>query len=218
MDSIIIDGVLIKWLGNSGFMIKGNGMVIYIDPINISKKVPDEDLADLLLITHEHFGHCDPESIRNVRRFDCTTLIPEKMSLQFRGDARRVIGGDSLSGELNIKGVDIEVVSAYESCDNISSSGDGVGYFFTFAGLNVYHAGHTCAVPKMELTNPDVAFLPIAGNGVMDVATAANAVSLLSPRTVVPMGYDPDAFDGASPDMFMDMVKQKSPSTKVVIL
>lgn len=218
MNSIIIDGVLIKRLGKSGFMIKGNDMVIYIDPTNISARVPEEDMADLLLITHEHFGHCDPESIRNVRRFDCTTLIPEKMSLQFRGDARRVIGGDSLSGELNIKGVDIEVVSAYESCDSSSSSGDGVGYFFTLAGLSIYHAGHTCAVPEMGMTNPDVAFLPIAGHGVMDEVKAANAVSLLSPKTVVPMGYDPDVFDGASPDMFVDMVKQKSPSTKVVIL
>ncbi|MDY0386018.1 MAG: MBL fold metallo-hydrolase [Methanolobus sp.] len=218
MDSTIIDGVLIKCLGNSGFMIKGNGMVIYIDPTNISTKVPEEDMADLLLITHEHFGHCDPESIRNVRRFDCTTLIPEKMSLQFRGDARRIIEGDSLIGELNIKGVDIEVVSAYESCDDINSSGDGVGYFFTFAGLNIYHAGHTCALPEVKISNLDIAFLPIAGHGVMDEATAANAVSLLSPKTVVPMAYGPDHFDGASADMFIDMVKQKSPSTRVVIL
>ncbi|WP_342303954.1 MBL fold metallo-hydrolase [Methanolobus sp. ZRKC5] len=218
MDGIIIDGVLIKWLGNSGFMIKGNGMVIYIDPTNISARVPEEDMADLLLITHEHFGHCDPESIRNVRRFDCTTLIPEKISLQFRGDARRVIEGDSLSGELNIKGVDIEVVSAYDSCDSSSSSGDGVGYFFVFAGLKIYHAGHTCAVPEMEITNSDIAFLPIGGHEVMDEVKAANAVLLLSPKTVVPMIYDSDDFDGASPDVFIDMVKKKSPSTKVVIL
>ncbi len=218
MNSIIIDGVLIKWLGNSGFMIKGNDMVVYIDPTNISARVPEEDMADLLLITHEHFGHCDPESIRNVRKFDCTTLIPEKMSLQFRGDARRVIGGDSLVGELNIKGVDIEVVPAYESCDGSSSSGDGVGYFFVFAGLKIYHAGHTCAVPEMEQTSPDIAFLPISGHDVMDEVKAANALSLLSPKNVVPMVYDPDVFDGSSPDEFIDMVTQKSPSTKVLIL
>ena len=218
MSSVTIDGILIKWLGNSGFMIKGDGMVLYIDPINIPGNVPEEDMADLLFITHEHFGHCDPESVRKVRKSDCTTLIPDNMGLQFRGDARRVIKGDSLTGDLSIKGVDIEVIPAYDSCDGSRCSGDGIGYFFALGGLKIYHAGHTCTVPRWEFTSPDVAILPIGSPQVMDEVQASDAVTLLSPRVVIPVTYDLDKIDGISPDTFVDMVKEKSPSTKVVIL
>ncbi|WP_319506408.1 MBL fold metallo-hydrolase [uncultured Methanolobus sp.] len=218
MSSVTIDGILIKWLGNSGFMIKGDGMVLYIDPVNISGEVPEEDMADLLLITHEHFGHCDPDSIRKVRKSDCTTLIPNNMGLQFRGDARRVIEGDSLTGDLNIKGVDIEVIPAYDSCDGACYSGSGVGYFFIFGGLKIYHPGHTCTVPEWNFMAPDVAILPIGGPHGMDEAQSTIAVASLSPRIVIPIVHDFGEIDGTVPDSFVDMAKEKSPSTQVIIL
>ncbi|WP_292468130.1 MBL fold metallo-hydrolase [Methanolobus sp.] len=215
MDNITIEGVFIKWLGNAGFMIKGDGMVIYIDPANIREKVPEADMADLLLITHEYLGHCDPDSIRKVRKSDCTTLIPEDMSLQFRGDARRIMAGDSLTGELSIKGVDIEVVPSYESCDDTTSLGHGVGYFLSFAGLNIYHAGHTCNAAELSSASLDIALLPIGGNGAMEEEQAANAVALLNPKFVIPI-YESNA--GVKIDNFVSMVREKSPSVKVVIL
>ncbi|WP_242492575.1 MBL fold metallo-hydrolase [Methanolobus psychrotolerans] len=218
MGSITIDGVLIKWLGNTGFMIKGNGMVLYIDPCNLHHEVPVDDMADLLLITHEHFGHCDPDSIRNVRKSECTTLIPGNMSLQFRGDARRVMGGDSLTEDLSIKDVDIEVVATYECHDDTTSLGEGVGYFFVLGGLKVYHAGHTCVIPELVSNSVDVALLPIGVHQVMGQAQATNALTVLSPKVVIPMGYDSDDEAGGNLDTFIGMVNEKFPSAKVVLL
>ncbi len=211
-----IGDISIKWLGNAGFMIKGRDMVIYIDPYGISSNVPEEDKADIIMITHEYFGHCEPESIRKVRKSDCTTLIPENMSLQFRGDARRIMAGDSLTGDLSIKGVDIEVVPAYGPCDDASSRGSGVGYLFIFEGLRIYHAGHTCMVGDPQAISPDIALLPIAGGSVMDERQASDAVELLSPGMVIPMGYDTDDLSG-DPEVFSDMVKDSSPSIEVFI-
>lgn len=216
MDSITIDNVSIKWLGSAGFMIKGEDMVLYVNPVNVQGNVPDEDMADLLLITHESIVHCEPDSIRKVRKSDCTTLIPENMSLQFRGDARRIMEGDSLTGELSIKGVDIEVLPTYISCENTPLLGDGVGYLLEFCGLNIYHAGHTCMPAELGSVSPDLALLPIGGNGAMDEEQAANAVALLSPAHVIPMGYEPDT--GTSPEKFRQLVKEKSPSTGVIVL
>ncbi|MEZ5335541.1 MAG: MBL fold metallo-hydrolase [Methanolobus sp.] len=216
MGNTTIDGVFIKWLGNSGFMIKGEGMVVYIDPVNIKDSVPEDEMADLLLITHEHFGHCDPDSIRKVRKSDCTTLIPEKMSLQFRGDARRIMEGDSLSGELSIKGVDIEVVSTYDSCENATSLGKGVGYFMNFEGLGIYHAGHTCIAAEIDSDSIDLAFLPLGADGVMDEERAAVAAELLRPKYLIPMSYTPES--DLDIEKLTSLVKDKSPSTEIVIL
>lgn len=217
LDSTTIDDVFIKWLGNAGFMIKAEDMVIYIDPSDIQGDVPYEDMADLLLITHEGFGHCDPDSIRKVRKSDCTTLIPENMSLQFRGDARRVMASDSLSGELSIKDIDIEVVGTYDSCEDTSSSGQGVGYVLTLGGLNIYHAGHTCRVPELDSISIDVALLPLS-NDSMDVEHAVNAVVSIGPEVVIPMGYESNEISNNELDSFTGKVKERSPSTRILIL
>ncbi len=218
LSSITIDGFFIKWLGNAGFMLKGNDMVLYFDPYGLSGDIPEEDKADLLLITHEKFGHCEPDSIRKVRKTDCTTLIPERMSLQFRGDARRIMAGDSLTGELSIKGIDIEVVPAYDSCEDNGSSGAGVGYFLLFGELSIYHAGHTCDIPERLSASPDIVLLPIEATQGMDETKAADAVALISPKIVIPMGYVPGEGTMADPELFSDLVKEKSPSTEVIIL
>lgn len=218
LDSTTIDGVFIKKIGNAGFMIKADDMVVYIDPSGIEGNVSEDDMADLLLITHERFGHCDPDSIRKVRKSDCTTLIPEQMGLQFRGDARRVMEDDSLTGELSIKGVDIEVVAAYDSCNGELSSGPGVGYVFVLGGLTFYHAGHTCAVPELGGSSIDVALLPVGGNGTMDAMVAADAVSLMSPQIVVPIGYSQDDGPVVPVDQFETLVNEKSPGTRILSL
>lgn len=199
-------------------MIKWNDMIIYIDPDDLPEKIPDDEMADLLLITHEHFGHCNPDSIRKVRRSDCTTLIPEDMGLQFRGDARRVMAGDSLTGDLSIKGVDIEVLPTYVSCNDEKSYGAGVGYLLTLGGSTIYHAGHTCAIPDVGLHSIDIALLPIGGHMAMDKVQAAEAVSYMSPDVVIPMGYVPVGEGTSAAEDFMSIVKERSPATKVMIL
>ena len=218
MDGITINGVLIKKLESAGLMVKSSDMVIYVDPSGLGDvKVPEDYMADMILITHEHFGHCDPDSIRKVRRSDCTTLIPENMSLQFRGDARRVMAGDSLAGELSIKGVDIEVLPAYDSCENGRSSGEGVGYFFTIGNLAIYHAGHTCDVADMSPLSPDLVVLPIGGGQVMDFKKAGDAAATLDPGYILPVCYGSDSGGNEYPTGFVDIVKEKIPSAEVLL-
>ncbi|TGC06754.1 MBL fold metallo-hydrolase [Methanolobus halotolerans] len=217
MGNVTIDNVLIDWLGHAGFMIKADGLVIHIDPYMLQDTVSRDDMADILLLTHEHGSHCHPDSIRRVRKSDATTLVPENMGLQFRGDARRVEEGDSLTGELAIKGVGIEVVPAYTRDSSFHPREDGVGYIIEVGGLRIYHSGDTDFIPEMSDFSADVALLPIGGTSTMDEVQAAEATAIISPKIVIPMHYSAED-TLADPEKFRELVKQKAPGTDVVIL
>ncbi|MDW7731853.1 MAG: MBL fold metallo-hydrolase [Methanolobus sp.] len=217
MGNITIDNVIIDWLGHAGFMIKADGLVIYIDPYILPDTISLEDMADIILITHEHDFHCYPESIRRVRKSDTTTLIPENMSLQFRGDARRIVEGDSLTGELSIKGVGIEVVPAYSRESSLHPRGEGLGYIVEVGGMRIYHAGDTDLIPEMSNVSADVALLPIGGTSTMDEEQASEAAVVLSPKVVIPMHYG-TGDTAAEPEKFRELVKEKAPGIDVVIL
>lgn len=217
MGNITIDNVLIEWLGHAGFMIKAEGLVIHIDPYAVPDNLPFDDMADIILITHEHDRHCHPDSIRKVRKSDATTLIPENLSLQFRGDARRILEGDSLTGELAIKGVGIEVVPAYNIGSSTHLRGEGVGYIVKVGNLRIYHAGDTDLIPELGDVSADVALLPIGGVSTMDEEQAAEAAVLISPKVVIPMHYG-EGDDRADPEKFRELVNEKASGIDVVIL
>lgn len=58
---MLLDGLELKWLGQSGFLIRGKN-VIYIDPY----KIDVNEKADLILITHSHYDHCSIEDIHKI--------------------------------------------------------------------------------------------------------------------------------------------------------
>lgn len=218
MNNVKIGSVNIEWLGHSGFLFEGDGKKIYIDPYDLSEEPAFEDKADILLITHEHFDHCSPEDIRKVRRSDSTTLIPENLSLQFKGDARRITEGDVLADGLEIKGTRIEVVPAYNLDKPYHPRGLGVGYIVELGGIRIYHAGDCDFFPEMKNIRTDVALLPIGGTYTMDEEEAANAAAAISPKYVIPMHYGkPDVTDG-DPEKFKALVHGKNPDINVIIL
>lgn len=218
MNNVKIGSVNIEWLGHSGFLLDGDGKKIYIDPYDLSEEPAFEDKADILLITHEHFDHCSPEDIRKVRRSDSTTLIPENLSLQFKGDARRITEGDVLANGLEIKGTRIEVVPAYNLDKPYHPRGLGVGYIVELGGIRIYHAGDCDFFPEMKNIRTDVALLPIGGTYTMDEEEAANAAAAISPKYVIPMHYGkPDVTDG-DPEKFKALVHGKNPDINVIIL
>ena len=218
MNSTNIGNVTIEWLGHAGFVLRGQGRVVYIDPYSIPDVIEYGDQADILLITHEHSDHCCPESIRKVRKSDATTLIPESCSLQFRGDARRIEEGDVLDGDLAIKGLNINIVAAYNNGKPFHPPGIGVGYIIEIAGKKIYHAGDTDLIPEMDDLSVDVALLPIGGTYTMDVAEAAEAAARIHPKVAIPMHYN--CVDGteADPERFKELVMDKAPDVDVIIL
>ncbi|WP_445474945.1 MBL fold metallo-hydrolase [Methanococcoides methylutens] len=218
MRSTQVGNVLIEWLGHAGFILKGQGRVIYIDPYVLPDSSGHEDEADIILLTHEHFDHCNPESIRKVRGSTTTTLIPENMSLQFKGDARRIIEGDLLTGDLAIKGVNIEVVPAYNLDKPNHPRGEGVGYIVELDGVRIYHSGDSDLIPEMKDVDADVVLLPISAPFTMDESEAADAAVLIGPKIAIPMHYGLVEGTEADPQRFKELVNEKAPGIEVIIL
>ena len=218
MNSTTVGNVTITWLGHAGFMLRTEELTVYIDPYVLPAYVGFEDQADLILITHEHYDHCSPEGIRKVRRSDSTTLVPESCGLQFKGDARRIVEGDMLTGDLAIKGLDIEVIPAYNKDKPYHPQGSGVGYIVTLGGLRIYHAGDSDFIPQMKDISADVALLPIGGTYTMDEAQAAEAAAAVGPEIVIPMHYGHIEGTEADPEKFKQLVGEKNPDVKVIIL
>lgn len=153
-----------------------------------------------------------------VRRSDSTTLIPENCSLNFRGDARRIAEGDVLADGLEIKGVRIEVVPAYNPGKPYHPRGVGVGYIIELGGLRIYHAGDTDFTPEMKELKVDIALLPIGGTYTMDEEEAALAAEALAPRVIIPMHYGSVEGTAADPERFKALVHSKNPDIEVIVL
>ena len=113
-------------------------------------------------------------------------------------DQSTMIGGNA-GGTIEVDGIKVTLVHAEHSCgitdgDQIVYGGNACGLVIEFEnGFTVYFAGDTDVFGDMalisELSDFDVAFLPIGGFYTMGPERAAKAVSLLGVKTVVPMHF-----------------------------
>lgn len=198
-----LDNTEITWLGHASFKIKSNGLVIYIDPFNISEGQP----ADIILSTHDHHDHYDETSIKALRKDDTQVVGPESVAAKSGGKALKI--GD----QVEIKGIEIKAVPAY-NIDKFRSpgipyhpQGAGIGFIIKIADSTIYHAGDTDKIPAMaELSNIDLALLPIGGTYTMDEEEAAEAVKVIKPKKVVPMHYGTLEQTSGNPEKFKELV------------
>lgn len=192
--------VELTWLGHAGFRMKGASMVVYVDPFHLCEKEPEP--ADLILCTHEHFDHFSPDDIKKILREDTVIVTTEKTVEEESGklrddDGRKieveyrvVFPGD----KLNLKGVDIEAVYAYnvdpEKLKFHPKEVARVGFIVTIGGERIYHLGDTDVIPEMDdIKDIDVALVPVSGTYVMDCDQALEAIRRIAPKKAIPMHY-----------------------------
>jgi len=203
--------VSVKWLGHASFEIKADGKVVYIDPYEGDYT----DKADLVLVSHSHFDHCDASKIAKVLKRDTLIIAP--------ADCASKIGAKPLSlkprERLSHENITVEAVEAYNYKRFRSPGvpyhpkGLGVGYLITIGDKTVYHAGDTDFIPEMEkLKNIYLALLPTGGTYTMDNQEAAQAALTINPKYVVPMHRW-----NTNPEEFRREVESKS-QIKVLLL
>ncbi len=202
--AVTIEGVEITWLKHDAFLLKGDSIVVAIDPYEL-RSVPEK--ADLVLVTHDHFDHCDPNSVRLVAKPDAVIVAPQNAASKLGKNVRVVKAGDVLTE----KGVTIKVVPAYnvrpERQRFHPKNYGGVGYLITLAGKTVYHPGDTDLIPEMDnLGHVDIALLPVSGTYVMDAQEAAEAVKRIKPTHVIPMHYGSIVGSKADAEKFAQLV------------
>jgi L-ascorbate metabolism protein UlaG (beta-lactamase superfamily) len=190
-------------------------VIIYIDPGYAgyfkNQKIPPEELelADIILITHFHKDHLQPEALSRIIGGNTTIFAPPKCADRISQDFRTIKPGD----KLEIKNIAIEVTEAYNTPESNSTrklhhKGEGVGYILNLNGLKIYHAGDTDFIPEMkEIRNIEIALLPIGGIFTMNCEEAVRAVQTIRPKIVIPMHMR-----NLNPEIFKKRVETSSES------
>jgi L-ascorbate metabolism protein UlaG (beta-lactamase superfamily) len=204
----------LHFLGHSTVRVELAGRTVLTDPLLVDtvgllrRVVPLPDPAtwagvDLVLISHLHGDHLHIPSLRRLGP-SVRIVVPRGAAAWLRG--RGFTHVDELSaGEALVDGpLTITAVRAEHSGHRWGPrlthgpATESVGYLIEGGGSTVYASGDTGLFDGMsvlEKRGVDVALLPVwgwgpnLGPGHLDPVTAADAVTLIRPRTVVPVHW-----------------------------
>jgi L-ascorbate metabolism protein UlaG (beta-lactamase superfamily) len=212
----------IRYLGHSGFEIEIDDTIIYIDICTRSRISGHERLlpsaldvssvkkADLLFITHEHEGHCDPPALKEIAERTFGSVIGPKPSLA-KVDVSNRLKVDVRTGDsFTVKGIDVEVVKAVHP-----QSVYPVGYIVKKGDFSIYHAGDTYSYTGMNEIRAGIAIVPIGGIDTMDPFDAGNACKEIRPKYAIPMHYN--TFEKIKRDV-SEFEGALGPKTKAIVL
>ena len=178
----------ITFLGHGSLMMTFGGKIIQVDPYGEVADYSTLPRADLLLVTHDHYDHLDPQALKSVLKPgttvvgapSCTGKLPGAI-IMANGDTRTVLD------------LTIEAVPAYNiehkrpDGNPFHPRGAGNGYIVTFGETRVYIAGDTENTPEMkEIKNIDVAFLPMNLPYTMTPEQVADAARAFRPKILYP--------------------------------
>jgi L-ascorbate metabolism protein UlaG (beta-lactamase superfamily) len=209
----------ITWFRQSALRWAGDDRVVYIDPWGIGEGAPP---ADLILITHAHADHFQPDEIARLRTDDTKLVAPRDVARELTGDVTPVAPGESHE----VAGVKFETVTAYntrpEALDFHPKSNGWVGYLLDLGGTTYYDAGDTDDLPELSSVTADVAFLPIDGFYTMTPAVAGGLAKAIAPRVAVPFHYgfvvgspsDADRFREAAAPVAVEVLTPTNPFEK----
>ncbi|MBN2287737.1 MAG: MBL fold metallo-hydrolase [Candidatus Glassbacteria bacterium] len=186
------DGALmVSFIGHGTLMFVYDGKVIHVDPCGREADYARMPAADLVLITHEHGDHLDPEALGLIAKENTVILLNANSfdkinqgTVMRNGEARTELG------------LAIEAVPAYnivhkrDSGEPFHPRGNGNGYVITFGDKRVYVAGDTENIPEMQdLQEIDIAFLPVNLPYTMTPEMAAEASRVFRPKVLYPYHY-----------------------------
>ena len=216
-----VNGIELKWLGHSGFLIK-NSKVIYIDPYGIKD---GSEQADIILITHSHYDHCSlpdlgkivKEGTRIVAPADCQSKIT-KFNVSIKIEL--IEPGQ----EIGIGDLKIFALPAYNIDKQFHAKDEQwVGYVLKFDGVVIYHSGDTDLIPEMQkLTGYKqqgkefVALLPVGGRFTMTAEEAAAAAKIIKPTVAIPMHWGSIIGDKKDAEEFCELCKEEGINAEIL--
>jgi L-ascorbate metabolism protein UlaG (beta-lactamase superfamily) len=176
----------ISWLGHACFQLRGKNVTLITDPNSPQQGSSCEEPprlgkrnASIVTVSHDHPGHNYVEGVI--------------------GNPRVV----SRAGEYEISEVLITGVAAYHDKQRGQLHGRNVIYVIHIDDLVVCHLGdlgHPLQEAQLEeVADADILFVPIGGGHSLDAAQAAEVISQVEPRIVIPMHYPNEGGEEPAP-------------------
>ncbi len=157
-------------LGHSSFRLRGKQATLITDPFaesGLSVKFPKHAEADIVTISHEHEDH----------------------------NAVHLVGGSPFivrgPGEYEIKGIHVIGISSFHDAESGAARGKNTMYRIEVDGVKIAHlgdVGHVLSSSQIEqLGSIDILMIPIGGTYTVDAEKAAQIISDIEPRIIIPM-------------------------------
>ena len=164
----------ITWLGHCCFRIRAKEATVVTDPCDKSTGYSlGRPTADLVTVSFHDPAH------------DAVSAVA--------GDPKVIDG----PGEFEISGASVVGVTTWRDKDKGATRGRNVCYVIELEDLRIAHLGGIGHVPTSdqveEMGNVDILLIPVGGGDSLDAPPAAETVSLLEPKLVIPMHYKTDA-------------------------
>ena len=160
----------INWYGHACFRLKDRNLAVVCDPYDktIGLTLPKLK-ADLVTLSHAAPGHSYAEGVK---------------------EWRKVFTGP---GEYEVDSVFITGVASTHGKNAEGHADPNTIFIFEFPEMTVAHLGdlgHVLTQAQVEaMPNIDVLLVPVCGRYTLDAAMAAEVISIIEPRIVIPMHY-----------------------------
>lgn len=158
-----------RWFGHNCFRIRAKEATILTDPVGPPTGFSmGKQTADIVTISHAHRGHRNLDAVKQ----------PFK-----------IIEGP---GEYEVNDVFVTGVRTWHDADKGAKDGYNTVYLVIVEGMTICHLGdlgHTLTSEQAEaIESVDILLVP-AGGGPLEPAKAAEVVSQIAPKIVIPMQY-----------------------------
>ncbi len=165
-----------RWLGHNCFRIRAREAVVLTDPLDRSTGyAAAKQTADVVTVSYDNPGHANLALIK-----------PEF----------QVVRGP---GEYEMHDIFVTGVRTFLDDAKGKERGFNTVYLIEVEGMRVCHLGdlgHTLTEEQTEaLSNVDVLLVPAGGGTVLSPVVAAEVVSALEPKLVIPMQFRTEAGD-----------------------
>jgi L-ascorbate 6-phosphate lactonase len=237
-DTHVEPGTLAIWyLAQAGFGLKTSaGKLVYLDPylsdccnriFGFKRMIPavigaDELEADVLISTHSHADHLDPDALaaiaahpstRFVGSLDCESVYAEHGVSRERCTLLRP-GAAAAFGEVTVR-------ATY--ADHGELAPDAIGVVIVAEGITVYDVGDSAFRPDdtvPSLDRPvDVMIAPINGAfGNLDAEGACRLAAAIRPRLLIASHFWMFVEHGGDPARFLEEARNLPDGTSALVM
>lgn len=165
--------MIITYFGKQFFKIQQGDMVLSFNPVSKTSKtgISAHFGSDIALVTTNHSDYNGIEQLSHGEREPFVIKGP----------------GDFEIKEIFIKGVISDALIDDKKYINtiylLSVDGINIAFLGALSNADLAKESHEA------INSPDIVFVPVGGDGLLDAKTAAKFVSSLEPRLIIPMDY-----------------------------